>query len=166
MKIVPCQGSDGAALWQMAKDGGNLELNTPYCYLMMAELFGQTTLVAQNGQGPAGFVMAFPPPERPDTVFVWQIGVSPQARGQGLATKLLQALMQRSGAAYLEASVTPSNQASLALFRGAARRWGADCQEGTFLAAAQFPHPHEDELLLRIGPVGPENLGGSYGSIQ
>lgn len=154
---------DGGALWNLVKTTGQLELNTSYCYLLMSKLFSQTTLVAELDGQLAGFVMAFQPPEQEDTLFVWQVGVHPAYRGRGLASRLLGALFEvNPDHHYLEASVTPSNAASLALFRGFAKRRESRCEEGTFLPSHCFPKQHETELLLRVGPLQrqPALVGG------
>lgn len=145
--------SDGGVIWELVKKAGTLELNTPYCYMLMAQLYGRTTILAEDGERVVGFVMGLTTPERPRSVFVWQVGVDPDYRGRGLASRLLNELMERSQAIYLEASVTPSNRASMALFRGMARRWCVGCEESTFFSSDQFPEPHEEERLLSIGPV-------------
>jgi len=90
---------------------------------------------------------------------VWQIGVATHARGRGLGRALLHALLDRlapTGVRYLEATVTPSNTASLRLFRGVAADAGAACVESLYFPTDQFPagEVHEEEHLLRIGPVG------------
>lgn len=154
MYIRTTTEEDGASLWDLVKTTGTLELNTSYCYLLFSKLFSQTCLVAEIDGQLAGFVMAFQPPEQEDTVFVWQIGVHPAYRGRGLATKLLSALFEENpNYQYLEASVTPSNAASLALFRGFAKRRETHCEEGTFLPSHCFPKQHETEKLLRVGPL-------------
>lgn len=154
MLIRTTTEEDGAALWELVKTTGKLELNTSYCYLLFSKLFSQTCLVVEIDGQLAGFVMAFQPPEQEDTVFVWQVGVHPAYRGRGLATKLLAALFEENpNYSYLEASVTPSNAASLALFRGFAKRRNTRCEEGTFLASHCFPKQHETEKLLRVGPL-------------
>jgi L-2,4-diaminobutyric acid acetyltransferase len=163
MLIRTSTEEDGAALWDLVKATGKLELNTSYCYLLMSKLFSQTTLVAEIDGQLAGFVMAFQPPEQEDTLFVWQVGVHPAYQGRRLATRLLKALFEENPEhTYLEASVTPSNAASLGLFRGFAKRNETKCEEGTFLPAHCFPKQHEEELLLRVGPLQPQTalIGG------
>jgi len=163
MLIRTTTQEDGGALWELVKATGQLELNTSYCYLLMSKLFSQTCLVAEIDGQLAGFVMAFEPPEQPDTLFVWQVGVHPAYRGRGLATRLIRGLFEHNPThTYLEASVTPSNDASLALFRGYARKHKTECAESTFLPSHCFPKNHEKELLLRVGPLTrqPALIGG------
>jgi L-2,4-diaminobutyric acid acetyltransferase len=101
-------------------------------------------------------VTAYFPPNCADTIFVWQIGITRSMRGQGLATRLLQEVLQRDvcrGVKYLEATVGPANQASRALFTALAKWLKTELNEEPCFDAALFPEEnHEAENLLRIGP--------------
>lgn len=67
--------------------------------------------------------------------------------------ELLRRLESR-GVRFLEATVTPSNEASAAPFRGVARRLEAPCEERTLFGRELFPagDDHEEEVLFRVGP--------------
>lgn len=151
---------DGASMWQMAKDSGGLDMNSPYCYLLMCTHFAPTCMVAEMEGEPVGFVTAYRPPTHPDTIFVWQIAVAAQARRTGLARRMVNGVLQSpacSSVRFLEATVTESNVASEGLFRSMAEQMGANFDRSTIFAAKDFPEssqdsPHEAELLLRIGP--------------
>lgn len=159
---------DGAAMWQLAKDSGGLDLNSPYCYLLMCTHFAQTCLLAEIDGEPVGFVTAYRPPSHPDTVFVWQIAVAPRARRTGLARRMVNGVLQSpacSSVRFLEATVTESNVASEGLFRSMAEQMGAQFDRSTMFEKKDFPpieegkdpanaqdSVHEPELLLRIGP--------------
>jgi len=150
---------DGPTLWRLARASGGLEVNSAYSYIMMAHFFGPTCVLAEDAGRPIGFVSGFIPPERPDTVFVWQIGVDPGERGRGLGRAMLSALVSRPACAtvrYLDATVTPSNRASRSLFSGFARAMGTAMAESEGFPASLFPEgAHEAEHLLRIGPFRP-----------
>jgi L-2,4-diaminobutyric acid acetyltransferase len=63
------------------------------------------------------------------------------------------------GVTHLEATVTPSNQASWALFRGFAKRAGAACHEIPAFPSHLFPDgDHEEEVRIRIGPLHSASL--------
>ncbi|HET7674271.1 MAG TPA: diaminobutyrate acetyltransferase [Gammaproteobacteria bacterium] len=154
IRIRQATAADGAAMWRLAGASGVLELNSAYCYLLIAKHFGDTCMVAEGAKGVAGFVMAYRPPPTPAAVFVWQIGVAKAARGQGIAGRLLDAVAESTRAEYLEASVATGNRASQALFRSFARRHGAPLDAAAdFLNADDFPGEHETEKLFRIGPL-------------
>lgn len=150
--------ADGAGLWRLARDSGGLDLNSPYYYLAFCARFARSSIVAQEEDGRVvGFVTGLLHPD-PSTLFVWQVGVDPSARGRGLASRMLDALLESEGCRgvkRLETTVTPSNEASLALFRGLAKRWGAELEDSVFLRSEDFPRegPHESERLLSIGPL-------------
>lgn len=156
LRIRPTTPEDGAAIWRLVREGGGLDLNSPYAYVLMCIHFRETCRVAVQGEKLVGFVVAYRPPERANTLFVWQVGVSPEARGRRVANRLLLELLSDCREVrYLEASVTPDNGPSQALFRGVARDLEADCRELTFMPASLFPEEHAPENLFRIGPFTP-----------
>lgn len=148
---------DGKAMWQLVIDSGVLDENSPYLYLLISSHFAKTSLVAEIDGEMAGFVASYIPPEKPDTIFVWQIGVSSKFRGRGLATKLLRelfALPACRSVDHLDATVTPSNVPSRTLFQRFAEKCGAECVVSPCFKAEDFPgSSHEREDLFRIGPV-------------
>lgn len=169
IELRPPALADAQAMWSLVR-ASTLDDNSPYAYLMLARYHAGTCAVAERDGALVGFVSAFVPPAQPDTLFVWQVGVSEQARGTGLATRLIASLLERDGTAqlrYLEATVTPSNIASLTLFRRLAERLGARCRESRCFPSHLFPggggrQHHEEELLLRIGPFTPPRQAATY----
>ncbi|MBB5174871.1 diaminobutyrate acetyltransferase [Texcoconibacillus texcoconensis] len=147
---------DGAAMWELVEES-TLDTNSPYKYIMMCEFFTETCVVAKQNDKVVGFVTAFIPPENKDTVFVWQVGVDSSQRGKGLASKLLNELLNRSACnnvRYLEATVTPSNKASQSLFRRIARDYDTTCAVQECFSEDLFPgDDHEAEMTFRIGPI-------------
>ena len=145
--------ADGPTLWELARSNG-LDENSPYAYLLWAEYFSETTVVAtERDDEPIGFVTAFRRPDDPETVFVWQIGVDAAHRRRGIAGALLDQLVERTGATHLEATVTPSNTASETLFRRFGARHGAPVATDELFPEELFPAGHEAELRFRIGPL-------------
>lgn len=148
--------SDAAGMWELAQ--GAVDDNSPYAYLMMCEYFADACVVAEDDGRMVGFVTGFRPPADPDTHFVWQIVVDPSTRGTGLGGQLLDACAASGPdpVRRLEATVTPDNEASSALFRAFARRHGAECEESMAFPADLFPPSagtHEPEVRFRIGPL-------------
>jgi diaminobutyrate acetyltransferase len=148
--------SDGRAMWHLARSVG-LDLNSPYAYVLLADEFSASSIVAEadvaDGGEIVGFVMGFHPPRDPSTLFVWQIGVAPEARNRGIGARMLDELLARCGARWLEATVTPSNTASAALFQGTAVRHGTSIEEALVYPEELFAGDHEPEFRVRIGPL-------------
>lgn len=124
---------------------------------MLSAFFKDTCAVAKADDGIAGFVAGFRLPVRPESLFVWQITVASGRRGRRAGRRMLAWLLHSlssRGVTFLEATVTPSNEASQRMFKGLARLMDVPCEESLQFAAAQFPEgsEHEDEVLLRIGP--------------
>jgi L-2,4-diaminobutyric acid acetyltransferase len=148
---------DGPKLWQLVADCGTLDQNSTYAYLLLCKDFSNTCLVAEAGDSLVGFVTGYRPPNSPDTLFVWQIGVSAEARGHGLAKRLLTELIQGDAcrdASFIETTISPSNTASRALFNSFARQLGVELVEQPCFGEELFPQGnHEPEHLFRIGPI-------------
>ncbi len=151
---------DGAAMAGLVRKAGVLEANTCYAYLLLCTHFADTCLIAERDGEMYGFVAAYRPPAQPDTVFVWQIGVHPKARGTGLGKKLLSRLVTVpacQSVRFLEATVDPSNEASQRLFRAFARDRDVSCVVGPGFEREAFGPTgnHSAEELYRIGPLLP-----------
>lgn len=131
-----------------------LDQGSPYSYLLWCDQFSATSVVAEAPDGCLlGYVTAFMKPDDPGTLFVWQIGVTEEARGQGIGAAMLDELAARTACDWLEATVEPDNVASDATFRSFAGRHGAGVQRTLAYAAEVFPVPHADEWLMRVGPL-------------
>lgn len=148
--------ADGASIHALIAACPPLDLNSTYAYLLLCHHHAATCVVARDRGRILGFVSAYRPPADPSTLFVWQVAVHADARGLGLGRSMLAELLAREGldgVQRLETTVSPSNAASLAMFRALARDLDAPCVESGFLTAADFgSESHEEETLLRIGP--------------
>lgn len=158
--VRPVLEDEGALLWELARDCGGVDLNSPYAYMMMCRNFSATSAVAEVFGQPAGFVMAHRVPGRAHVLFVWQIAVLPEFRGLGIARRLLDGLVEQPdclGVRALEATVTPSNKASAALFTRFAQARGAEVDIRAGFAKDDFPvdEQHEEERLFTIQPIHP-----------
>jgi L-2,4-diaminobutyric acid acetyltransferase len=147
---------DAPAVWRLVQQSRVLDPNSAYAYAALFCHFPTTCVVAwRNGQL-AGFVTGYRLPARPAVHFVWQVGVSEEHRGCGLATAMLLWLLQprtASPAQYVHATVTPSNEASRRLFFGLARALGTDCVLEPGFPPELLGEGHEPEELFCIGPI-------------
>lgn len=132
-----------------------LDPNSSYCNLLQCSHFGATSIAAIRNGELCGSVTAYRVPDHPETLFVWQVAVHPQARGQGLARTMLRELLaQLSGVRFIETSITPDNEASWRLFTGFAAELHAETVRSVMFEKTQhFQGAHETEYLLRIGPL-------------
>ncbi|WP_249226680.1 diaminobutyrate acetyltransferase [Alicyclobacillus mengziensis] len=149
------QLTDGAAIWSLIHDIEVLDLNSSYCYLMLTSYFRETCVITESGEHVAGFVSGFIPPDKPQTLFIWQVAVERQSRGMGIGTTMLQTLLARDvcrSVKYLETTVSPSNDASRAMFLRLARELDTEMKSVGEFSSTLFPHGHESEQLLKIGP--------------
>jgi L-2,4-diaminobutyric acid acetyltransferase len=144
---------DGAAIWRIARDSGKLDLNSSYAYLLWCHDFADTSAVARVDGEVVGFVIGYRRPAAQDTVVVWQVAVAASQRGKGTAAALLDTVVRRTGVTHVETTITPDNDASNALFRSLADRWGAEMSVAGEFAAGEFPDEHESEVMFRIGPL-------------
>lgn len=148
----PPEPADGKAMWALASRVG-LDLNSPYAYIMWSDHHAATSVVAVEDERIVGLALGFCPPADPGTLFVWQIGVDEGARGGGVAGRMLDDLVARNGPLVVEATVTPDNAASAALFRGFGARHDTAVTESEAYGEELFPDAHPAEIRLRI-PLG------------
>lgn len=148
--------ADGFALHQLVAACPPLDPNSVYCNLLQCSHFADTAVAAELNGELVGFISGYMPPAQPDTLFVWQVAVHEKGRGQGLAKRMLHAILERDACrsvTHLETTITPDNEASWALFRAFARDKGAELKHHEhFEKDAHFGGQHASEHLLRIGP--------------
>lgn len=148
---------DGALLHDLIAACPPLDLNSRYAYLLLCEHHACTSVVAEAGGALVGAITAYVPPQQPDTLFVWQIAVAAQMRGQKLGTSMLHFLLrhciQAQALRWIETTISPGNLASQRLFTQFAVRHDAGCTTTTLFAASDFGESgHEAECLYKIGP--------------
>lgn len=152
----PLASTDGMALHRLVRDCPPLDSNSAYCNMLQCSHFQNTSIAAIKNGALVGSITGYFIPDRPDTLFVWQVAVHLSARGQGLARTMLRNLLKRmaaQGIRYIETSITPGNEASLRLFTGFATEQHADMVRSVmFEQALHFEGAHETEYLFRIGP--------------
>ena len=134
-----------------------LDANSAYCNLLQCTHFAQTCVVAECDGFVVGWVSGYRVPSSPEQFFVWQVAVAEQARGLGLAQRMIADLLARpsaSGVTHLVTTVTPDNAASWALFEGLARRWDCALSKAPhFKRDAHFAGAHATEWQAMIGPL-------------
>lgn len=151
------RSEDGLAVHQLVEQSPPLDTNSLYCNLLQTSHFAKTAIAAEHDGQLVGFVSGYLKPGQSDTYFLWQVVVGEAARGQGLAKRMIQALMARESMAsvsWLETTITPDNEPSQRLFKSLARGWQADLSVDVFFDRDRhFGGRHDTEQLYRIGPI-------------
>lgn len=148
---------DGAAVYELIAQCPPLDTNSMYCNLLQCSHFSTTSVAAELDNELVGFISGYIQPQKPDTLFIWQVAVGEKARGQGLASRMLRDILDRSTCQhvnFIETTITPDNRASWALFESLANKLGAELNRSVMFDRQQhFAGQHETEMLVRIGPV-------------
>ena len=151
----PCI-EDGLHIHRLVERSKSMDLNSLYSYLLLADHFHETCVVAQNNGALIGFISAYVHPGKKNTLFVWQVVVDEQERRKGIARKMLENLVMRVNLktiSYLETTINPSNQSSRFLFESFAKNLHAPCTTSLLFSSDLFGDTHhESEMMYRIGP--------------
>jgi len=153
--------TDGPAIWALVRECAPLDQNSMYCNLIQAEHFRDTCVVAELDGDIVGWISGHMIPN--DTAFfVWQVAVSPAARGLGLGKQMLLHLLERDACAdaeELKTTITEDNDASWALFRSLAGTAGGELEdEPHFKGDVHFEGRQETEHLVTITLPGEATL--------
>lgn len=150
------RAEDGPAVTALIAACPPLDPNSAYCNLLQCSHFADSCIVAERNGALLGWISGYRPPSDPSRFFVWQVAVSAKARGEGLAGRMLDALLARpsaKGVTHLITTVTKGNEASWALFRGFARKRNVPLTEAPlFERDTHFAGKHDTEWQAEIGP--------------
>jgi L-2,4-diaminobutyric acid acetyltransferase len=145
---------DGSDVWELISACKPLDENSMYFNLIQCDHFADTCILAEREGQIVGWISGHIPPEKPDALFVWQVAVSPEARGLGLAGRMLRALFDRPELAdvtRIETTITRDNKPSWALFRAFAKKRGGTLTHAPhFERGAHFDGNHATEHLVNI----------------
>lgn len=147
---------DGTAVHALIKRCPPLDENSIYCNLLQCRDFAETSILVQTDQGEVvGFVSGYIPPNRPKTLFIWQVALDKNYRGKGIAIEMLSRLFSRnSQSLYVETTISPSNQASQSLFQRFFAKHHMPYESSVlFERDVHFLGEHEDEVLYVAGPA-------------
>ncbi|MFW1676590.1 diaminobutyrate acetyltransferase [Pontibacter sp. JAM-7] len=143
---------DGYAVHQLISQCPPLDQNSVYCNLLQCSDLSDSCILAESDTGViAGFISGYRPPARPDTLFIWQVALHPDWRGQGIALKMLTELFaSQSNATALETTISPGNVASETLFARFFEQQQMQVVKHTLFSSAEhFAGKHDDEVLYR-----------------
>ncbi|PLA75445.1 diaminobutyrate acetyltransferase [Hydrogenovibrio sp. SC-1] len=149
---------DGLAIYELVKASPPLDVNSSYLYFLQASHFADTCIVVEQNREIVGFLSGYYRPDDSHSLFVWQVAVSETMRGQGLAKRMIQALIAnqrgRVKVSSICCTISPSNQASQALFKSFAKQYDLKMTVTEFITEAHFgAEGHEaEELYLLSSP--------------
>ncbi|WBU54100.1 diaminobutyrate acetyltransferase [Paracoccus sp. SCSIO 75233] len=148
------ESEDGSNIWELIKSCKPLDENSMYCNLIQCDHFADTCILAERNGVAVGWISGYLLPDAPDTLFVWQVAVSEEARGLGLAGRMLDKLLSRddmAGVLHLKTTITRDNDASWGLFRSLAERHNARLtDEPHFRKDDHFDGEHATEHMVTI----------------
>jgi len=150
------QAGVGSLVHKLVSESPPLDQNSMYCNLLQTHHFSATSIAAIYQSQLIGFISGYLIPDRPDTLFAWQVAVDSKARGIGLASRMLTELLHRpscSEVKFLETSITSKNKASWKLFERLASSLKTPLNKSVLFD--QFHHlngQHDTEHLVKIGP--------------
>ncbi|MGP9804469.1 diaminobutyrate acetyltransferase [Paracoccus sp. NSM] len=157
LRLRKPEPTDGPAIWALIRACKPLDENSLYCNLVQAEHFSETCILAEREGEVLGWISGHMIPNE-DALFIWQVAVSPKARGLGLGRRMLHDLVRREAcrdARQLRTTITRDNQASWALFRSLARHLGGEIKARPhYTRAEHFGGRHATEHLVTI-PLPP-----------
>ena len=152
---------DGAAIWELIRRCEPLDENSMYANLIQADHFRDTCVVAERDGEIVGWISGHMIPNE-DAFFVWQVAVSPSARGLGLGKAMLFNLIDRDevdAASTLKTTITKDNKASWGLFRSFARDIGGDLTDAPhYKQNVHFEGAHDTEHMVTITLSGSADL--------
>lgn len=147
---------DGMDLFELVQRCAPLDSNSSYCNLLQCSHFAETAVAATRDNQLVGFVSGYLKPSDESVWFVWQVAVDTEARGCGLAKRMLQSVLNRASLSqvqYIETTITPDNDASWGLFTSLAKALQAPIEKSVMFDEQQhFKGHHKTEYLVRIGP--------------
>jgi L-2,4-diaminobutyric acid acetyltransferase len=126
-----------------------------YTYLLICEHFSDTSIVTTIDTGEiVGFISAYFPPKKSNTLFLWEIAVKEGFHGNGLYLQMVEELYKCNCPMYVEATVNPSNTSFIKRLKQLSEIFTCDFTTYTLFPSDHFgKQDHEDEVLYRIGPV-------------
>lgn len=152
---------DGMTVHKLIENNPPLDTNSVYCNLLQCSHFAPTCVAVELEGEMVAFMSAYVKPGEPDVLFVWQMVVSPAARGQGVAGRMLTHLLARQHLAairYIETTISPGNVPSESVFLRFAKTHSTAVNKSTFFSKEDHFHgQHDDEVLYRIGPFSISN---------
>lgn len=148
------EDADGSDVWSLIRECKPLDENSMYCNLIQCDHFRDTCVLGELDGEIVGWISGYLLPDDPQTLFVWQVAVSEEARGQGLGQRMLSNLLDRdicSDVQRIQTTITRDNDASWALFTRFADKSDAEVDsEAHFKSEEHFDGMHDTEYMVTL----------------
>lgn len=156
IQLMHPRSEDGPRVSDLIAACPPLDENSRYCNLLQCSHFSDTCVAAWMGGKMVGFISGYIPPRQSDTYFLWQVAVHSDARGQNLAARMIDFILEAEAChrvTQLQTTITADNQASRRVFEKLAERQNAGItSEPFFTRDTHFDGQHDTEFLFTIGP--------------
>ena len=93
LKLRSVKGSDANLLHHLALSCPPLDVHTNYTYWVVAEYFGEGCYILEEDNESIGYIMTI---QTKDEIFVWQIGILDEFRGQGYSSLLIEKVISNA----------------------------------------------------------------------
>jgi len=119
MDIRNCRETDVDEIRKFVKHSKPLDLHTAFTYWTLFKYFGDTCFVLEKKGRIIGFISGLLSSNQPNTLYLWQIGIDPDYRGNRYAEILLKRVVEAARAKDckgLQITIAPENRSSYRLF--------------------------------------------------
>jgi len=152
MKIRNVSIQDAPVLRKLASLCPPLDLHTPYTYWLLTFMYNDTCFILEVDDKIAGFITSV---YSKNTLFIWQIGILPEFRRQGLSTALLKQVFTKAdelGITKINVSIAEDNQSSNGSFQAFCREHGFTMQKASVAEITDLITPEfkEKEVVFEI----------------
>jgi L-2,4-diaminobutyric acid acetyltransferase len=146
--------NDGPAVHDLIAATPSLDANSLYCNVLQCTHFADTCTVAEGDGAIVGWASGYLLPTDRDALFVWQVAVHGDQRGQRIGQRMIESILLRPECRHvtrLEATVTFDNAPSFAMFESLARRFGSSVHRSAGLdRETHFDGRHASEAAITI----------------
>ena len=142
--------SDAKEVYKLIKKSKTLDLNSQYLYLLLSTHFKNSCAIAKHKNKIISLVLGYYLPDKPKTLFIWQVATNKKYRGKNLAFKLIDNIYKRKKINSLITTVSPSNFASNRVFEKFAKSVDSKIKKSLYFKKELFYNTHDDEILYKI----------------
>ncbi len=152
--LRPPLPEDGTAVSSLAKTEGQEAMGDLLGELAAFDDYKEFSIIAELDGDLVGAMLAYVLPYDPETLFIWQVGVSEREADKGLASLMLGQVMRRevcTDVTRVQTVITSNDECTWALFRRFAQWQRSRMDIQPFITQALTPYRrHENSNLVTI----------------